>query len=72
MLEDMRTLEGIDTFNHCFFIIIVIILLEDMRTLEGIDTFYHLCPIKLLAKLEDMRTLEGIDTAETLFVIIVY
>ena len=37
MLEDMRTLEGIDTFYHLC-PIKLLAKLEDMRTLEGIDT----------------------------------
>ena len=37
-LEDMRTLEGIDTLAPVS-PVHVAALLEDMRTLEGIDTF---------------------------------
>ena len=37
LLEDMRTLEGIDTFYHLC-PIKLLAKLEDMRTLEGIDT----------------------------------
>ena len=41
MLEDMRTLEGIDTCPVAW-LDIWAIQLEDMRTLEGIDTFVSL------------------------------
>ena len=37
LLEDMRTLEGIDTLN-LILLLFSIMWLEDMRTLEGIDT----------------------------------
>ena len=37
MLEDMRTLEGIDT-TSIRYVCCSVIMLEDMRTLEGIDT----------------------------------
>ena len=72
MLEDMRTLEGIDTigfdtFNKCMF------ELEDMRTLEGIDTRSddeNSSTYCISIELEDMRTLEGIDTALINFLIL--
>ena len=38
MLEDMRTLEGIDTLMQLNRYVTGLKLLEDMRTLEGIDT----------------------------------
>ena len=62
-LEDMRTLEGIDTLFSCNSISLVTILLEDMRTLEGIDTLNSIFKCLILyVWLEDMRTIEGIDT----------
>ena len=63
MLEDMRTLEGIDTGYILAPSPWWLTKLEDMRTLEGIDTFAYCSATLSSFVLEDMRTLEGIDTS---------
>ena len=41
LLDDMRTLEGIDTVDFFLSLSRFISMLDDMRTLEGIDTLNH-------------------------------
>ena len=63
-LDDMRTLEGIDTLSLVFTNTINKNKLDDMRTLEGIDTLSLVFTNTINKnKLDDMRTLEGIDTS---------